>query len=104
VGNHRCFFYARKAVVSSTLSIDNSHSSIDAYGRCHLMNTLQCLQKISIVALTAILTTSGVSAQEPAVESTTDQVGRTREDAIVTPVNQLLTPYGNQVELAGLRP
>jgi DNA-binding beta-propeller fold protein YncE len=31
-------------------------------------------------------------------------VGRSREDAIVTPVNQLLTPYGKQVELAGLRP
>jgi DNA-binding beta-propeller fold protein YncE len=46
----------------------------------------------------------GAVAQEPAFESTTDRVGRTREDAIVTPVNQLLTPYGKQVELAGLRP
>ena len=44
------------------------------------------------------------SAQQPSIESSTDLVGRTREDAIVTPVNQLLTPYGKQVELAGMRP
>ena len=42
--------------------------------------------------------------QEPQFESTTDLVGRSREDYIVTPVNQVLTPYGRQVELAGLRP
>ena len=41
---------------------------------------------------------------DPAIETTNDRVGRTREDAIVTPVNQLLTPYGRQVELNGLRP
>ena len=41
---------------------------------------------------------------EPVIESSQDLVGRTREDAIVTPVNQLLTPLGKQVELAGLRP
>lgn len=45
-----------------------------------------------------------VRADVPVVESSNDQVGRTREDAIVTPVNQLLTPYGQQVELDGLRP
>ena len=43
-------------------------------------------------------------AQEPEIESTTLRVGRTREDVLVTPVNQLLTPYGRQVELPGLRP
>jgi DNA-binding beta-propeller fold protein YncE len=32
------------------------------------------------------------------------QVGRWRDDVIVTPVNQLLTPMGRQVELAGMRP
>lgn len=41
---------------------------------------------------------------EPSVETTTDLVGRSREEYIVTPVNQLLTPYGKQIELAGLRP
>ena len=31
-------------------------------------------------------------------------VGRWREDQIVTPVNQVLTPFGTQVELPGMRP
>jgi DNA-binding beta-propeller fold protein YncE len=31
-------------------------------------------------------------------------VGRSRDDYIVTPVNQVLTPFGRQVELSGLRP
>ncbi len=39
-----------------------------------------------------------------AQDNSTDLVGRWREDAIVTPVNQLLTPFGSQVELPGLRP
>jgi YVTN family beta-propeller protein len=43
-------------------------------------------------------------AQEPSIESTQDLVGRSREDYLVTPVNQLLTPVGRQVELAGMRP
>ncbi|MFO1006711.1 MAG: alkaline phosphatase family protein [Planctomycetaceae bacterium] len=43
-------------------------------------------------------------ADDPQVESTTDLVGRSREEYIVTPVNQVLTPYGRQVELEGLRP
>lgn len=56
------------------------------------------------LGLLAIFAASAAMAQEPAIESTDDLVGRTREDAIVTPVNQLLTPYGKQVELAGMRP
>ena len=36
--------------------------------------------------------------------SNTDLVGRWREDVIVTPVNQLLTPFGRQVDLPGMRP
>jgi DNA-binding beta-propeller fold protein YncE len=51
-----------------------------------------------------VLASPVLRGQEPGFESTRDLVGRTRDDAIVTPVNQLLTPYGNQVELAGLRP
>ena len=39
---------------------------------------------------------------EPAAN--TDLVGRWREDVIVTPVNQLLTPFGKQVDLPGMRP
>ncbi len=45
-----------------------------------------------------------VLGQEPSVETTTDLVGRWRDDVIVTPVNQVLTPFGRQVELPGLRP
>lgn len=41
-------------------------------------------------------------AQE--IETTNDMVGRMREDVIVTPVNQRLTPVGKQVELPGMRP
>lgn len=44
------------------------------------------------------------AAEEPVVESTEQLVGRTREEAIQTPVNQLLTPYGQWVELPGMRP
>jgi YVTN family beta-propeller protein len=46
----------------------------------------------------------GICQEESVIETSSDQVGRSREDVIVTPVNQLLTPYGKQVELAGLRP
>lgn len=51
-----------------------------------------------------IAATSAALGQEPAVESTSDLVGRWRDDVINTPVNQVLTPFGRQVELAGLRP
>jgi hypothetical protein len=51
-----------------------------------------------------MLAASTVLAQEPAIETTTDHVGRWRDDVIVTPVNQVLTPYGRQVDLPGLRP
>ena len=36
--------------------------------------------------------------------STTERVGRGRENRAVTPVNQVLTPHGTQVELPGMRP
>src|SRR5580765_6886060 len=41
-----------------------------------------------------------VSAQQ----GTKELVGRVGTNRVVTPVNQVLTPYGRQVELAGLRP
>jgi len=63
-----------------------------------------------IVACLGLMTTGGTIAwgeeppNTPQVESTTDLVGRSREEYIVTPVNQRLTPVGKQVELAGMRP
>lgn len=47
---------------------------------------------------------TALGLQESTIEQTKDLVGRTREDAIVTPVNQILTPVGKQIELAGMRP
>jgi hypothetical protein len=44
------------------------------------------------------------NAQEPVEDKKTDLVGRSREEFILTPVNQLLTPFGRIVELPGLRP
>ncbi len=58
----------------------------------------------SFWSLVVSINTVVLSQQVPSIESSKDFVGRTREDAIVTPVNQLLTPYGKQVELAGMRP
>jgi hypothetical protein len=43
-------------------------------------------------------------AQDAAPDAETDLVGRSRDEFIVTPVNQLLTPFGRLVELPGLRP
>ncbi|HMJ65381.1 MAG TPA: phosphoesterase, partial [Candidatus Binatia bacterium] len=44
------------------------------------------------------------SAQQSATFSTTESVGRHATNRTVTPVNQILTPYGVQVELPDLRP
>lgn len=69
-------------------------------------HSMTSLRLVLLVVLNVLwfVESGQIGAQEPAVESTQDRVGRTREDAIVTPVNQLLTPYGRQVELAGMRP
>jgi DNA-binding beta-propeller fold protein YncE len=47
----------------------------------------------------------GQERAEPVADaSSSDRVGRWRDDVIVTPVNQLLTPYGQQIDLPGMRP
>ena len=58
------------------------------------------------LAIVCLLLVSIATPQEPAPRPNEldYQVGRWRDDVIVTPVNQLLTPYGQQVELAGMRP
>ncbi len=58
----------------------------------------------SALAITVCAVPILLTAQQTPVPSDQDQVGRQRGDAVVTPVNQLLTPVGKQVELAGLRP
>ncbi|WP_373652181.1 beta-propeller fold lactonase family protein [Schlesneria sp. DSM 10557] len=68
------------------------------------MRWIMVLGCLLILSSSPSLRAQDSSTEDAAIESTTDRVGRTREDAIVTPVNQLLTPFGRQVELAGLRP
>src|ERR1035437_8432863 len=46
--------------------------------------------------------TSPVAAVLPG--STSEPVGRSGTNRLVTPVNQIVTPFGRQVDLAGLRP
>jgi YVTN family beta-propeller protein len=58
-----------------------------------------------VLAFFSYLTAHAVGQEiSPKSDELQYQVGRWRDDVIVTPVNQLLTPYGRQVELAGLRP
>jgi len=55
-------------------------------------------------AVLLALTTWTARPQADPVPATTEQVGRRETNRIVTPVNQMLTPYGAQVELPGMRP
>ncbi|MDB5390446.1 MAG: hypothetical protein JWM11_6092 [Planctomycetaceae bacterium] len=64
----------------------------------------RCSIHLVLFSVGCFLLIDSLAAQEERIESTTDLVGRSRDDVIVTPVNQVLTPYGRQVELAGLRP
>jgi YVTN family beta-propeller protein len=64
---------------------------------------LRFLAKLFTISV-SICSSTCLLAQEPQVESTTDLVGRTQADYLVTPVNQLLTPAGKQVDLPGMRP
>lgn len=48
--------------------------------------------------------TSAIRAQIPASRSDAEQVGRAADGRIITPVNQILTPYGRQVDLPEMRP
>ena len=64
------------------------------------------MKQLLRLALVSVLLVQNAFAQDraPRPEELDYQVGRWRDDVIVTPVNQLLTPYGKQVELAGMRP
>jgi len=56
------------------------------------------------VILLRLLSSGVVRGDEPEMASTRELVGRHRDEYFSTPVNQLLTPYGRQVELPGMRP
>ena len=56
-------------------------------------------------ALVLLAFTAGCAQTPPeSFFSTTERVGRGGTNRTVTPVHQVLTPYGQQVELVGLRP
>jgi len=59
---------------------------------------------VKSLILISVLAFCLTSLQSQEIEVTSGRVGRLREDAIETPVNQRLTPYGRQVELPGMRP
>jgi len=66
---------------------------------------LQMLIAVSVCIPTGILKASThPETPEARVISTEELVGRWHENHIVTPVNQILTPAGLQVELPGMRP
>ncbi len=61
--------------------------------------------KLLVPLLVASLAVGALGQDSSQVEAKPqDLVGRHRDDAIVTPVNQLLTPYGTSVDLPGMRP
>jgi YVTN family beta-propeller protein len=60
-------------------------------------------RSIHVVLLVA-MGTMAVGAAQDSDSSQRDLVGYSREDYIVTPVNQRLTPFGRQIDLPGLRP
>lgn len=62
------------------------------------------LRNLLVGTMALLLTAASLVAQDETIESTQDLVGRSREEYISTPVNQVLTPYGRLVELPGLRP
>jgi YVTN family beta-propeller protein len=54
------------------------------------------------IAITAAVT--GCVSFSSSVHSTKERVGRDGKTRVVTPVNQVLTPFGKQIELPGMRP
>ncbi len=65
-----------------------------------------CKWLLSWVALVGGVVSNHAWGQLPAEQQDSEPllVGRWREDQIVTPVNQILTPWGKQLDLPGLRP
>ncbi len=60
-------------------------------------------QRLAALLLCA-LPLVGNAAQDPSIPISTEPVGRSGSGRVVTPVNQIVTPAGTQVELSGLRP
>src|SRR6187397_758879 len=56
---------------------------------------------VALIGLTAGCTSPSTSSTPTSI---TERVGRGADNRTVTPVNQVLTPFGRTVELPGLRP
>jgi YVTN family beta-propeller protein len=56
------------------------------------------------VPVWVLVTGCGSTGSSPRTVTTSEKVGRTSGDHVVTPVNQTLTPFGRTIELPGLRP
>src|SRR5437899_6033214 len=57
-----------------------------------------------VTVILALVASSGMSKGNAAIEDPLEKVGRTGENRVVLPVNQILSPAGIQVELPELRP
>src|SRR5678815_1148065 len=56
-----------------------------------------------LAALFCVLSITSPAQSDSSVV-TTERVGRVEKDRTVTPVNQIITPYGTQLDLPGMRP
>src|SRR5207247_6996148 len=54
--------------------------------------------------ISALLIGANALAEAQAAEGSSERVGPAGTNRLITPVNQVLTPYGVQVDLPGLRP
>lgn len=63
-------------------------------------------QQISSLLLLGCSLLGGIQSIAPAADSfaNDERVGLQRDGRVVTPVNQILTPYGRQLDLPGMRP
>ena len=59
---------------------------------------------VALVCPLAQVQPSAIRAQKPAEQSDAEQVGHADDGRIVTPANQILTPFGRQVDLPDMRP
>src|SRR3954462_5534219 len=57
-----------------------------------------------LLAIVMVASPSLANAQSDRAFTTEERVGRVGTNRTVTPVNQVLTPSGTQVELSGMRP
>ena len=78
----------------------NENRSTTVHGILSLMKTIQP----KALLLVAFLLLPVAAPDVAAADGPAEPVGRATDGRTITPVNQVLTPMGRQVELPGLRP